>query len=225
MLYIVPTPIGCLLDITDRAREVLAKVDLIACEDTRVTGKLLQHLGIKKPMIAYRDDNERAQSVVLLDKIKNGQHIALVSDAGTPTISDPGFRLVRAVRQAGLPITPLPGPCAAITALSASGLPSDQFFFAGFLPQKQAGRAAFFKAHQEVSYTVIAYESCHRISKTVVEAQAILGGQRVVAIAREITKRFESFYVGCLSDVAEKLLKDPIKGEYVFILAPHRFQL
>jgi len=225
MLYIVPTPIGCLSDITDRAREVLANVDLIACEDTRITGKLLNHLGIKKPMMAYRDDNERAQSSILLDKIRNGQDIALVSDAGTPTISDPGFRLVRAVRQAGLPVTPLPGPCAAITALSASGLPSDQFFFAGFLPPKKTGRATFFHAYQDVRYTVIAYESCHRIAQTVVEAQSILGAQRVVAIARELTKRFESFYVGCLSDVAEKLLKDPIKGEYVFIWANPHFEL
>ena len=225
MLIIIPTPLGNLGDITDRVREALGSVDLIACEDTRVTGRLLQHLGLSKPMISYRDDNEKEKSIELLALLKAGQTIGLVTDAGTPAISDPGFRLVRACRKEGIAVTPLPGPCAAVVALSASGLPSDKFLFAGFLPPKTVARRNFFEAHKAFAGTLVLYESCHRIEKALEDAQAVLGDLRTVVVARELTKRFESFYVGLLRDVLVDLRKDPIKGEYVLLIAPEGFLL
>lgn len=223
--YVVSTPLGNLGDITARAVLILKSVSLIACEDTRVTRKLLQYLEVERPLISYRDENERLMAETLVERLKNNDSIALVSDAGTPTINDPGFRLVRACRKAGVPVVPLPGPCALIAALSASGLPTDAFFFAGFVPPKSGGRQAFFESHLETTHTVVAYESCHRVERSLEAAFIALGPDRVVAVARELTKRFESFYVGPLSQVKEQCSADPFKGEYVLIIAPKGFIL
>jgi 16S rRNA (cytidine1402-2'-O)-methyltransferase len=223
--YIVPTPIGNLGDMTDRSLVILKSVDLIACEDTRVTGQLLKLFKIEKPLISYRDENEQSLANHLLLRLQSGDSIALVSDAGTPTISDPGFRLVRACRKAGIPVVPLPGPCAFITALSASGLPTDRFFFTGFMPPKSGGRRLFLERYQTADYTVVAYESCHRVERLLTDMLSILGENRVIAIARELTKKHESFYVGNIQQVQKMCLKDPIKGEYVVMIAPNDFCL
>lgn len=223
--YVVPTPIGNLGDTSERSLVILRSVDLIACEDTRVTGQLLKHFNIEKPLFSYRDANEQSVALHLLERLQTGTSIAVLSDAGTPTISDPGFRLVRACRKAGVNVIPLPGPCAFLTALSASGLPTDRFFFTGFVPVKSGGRCLFLEQYKNADYTVIAYESCHRIERFLEDAQRIFGDQRVIAIARELTKKHESFYVGLLGIVQKICLKDPIKGEYVVMIAPHDFNL
>ncbi len=223
--YLVPTPLGNLGDITQRALSTLTSVDFVACEDTRVTAKLLHHFNIHKPLLSYRDHNERVLADVLIERLKRGESMALTSDAGTPTISDPGFCLVRACRKAGLPVVPLPGPCAAITALSASGLPVHAFFFAGFVPVKAGGRRAFFESLRTATYSVIAYESCHRIVRSLESALDELGANRVVCVARELSKQYESFYTGPLSTILEAVQKAPVKGEYVLIIAPEDYTL
>ena len=220
ILYIVATPIGNLSDITQRALQTFAEVDLIAAEDTRHSGLLLSHYGIKKPFFALHDHNEQEKAQVLVDKLKNGTHIALISDAGTPLISDPGFHLVRQCREAGIKVVPLPGACAAITALCASGIASDRFCFEGFLPAKSKARKDKLESLLEEERTLIFYESTHRILETLADMQEVLGEERYVVLAREITKTWETIVGDRLITLRQWLSEDAnrTKGEMVVIV-------
>ncbi|MGF1453419.1 MAG: 16S rRNA (cytidine(1402)-2'-O)-methyltransferase [Opitutales bacterium] len=224
-LWVAATPIGNLGDVSERLRTTLDTVDVIACEDTRHTAKLLNHLGLNRLLEAYHDHNETAKAQTLADRIEAGERVALVSDAGTPAISDPGFRLVRECRKRGLPVTPIPGPCALTAVLSASGLPTDQFFFRGFLKPKSAARLAFFEAHREAEFTLALYESTHRIEKMAAEMLQIFGPERVVCFAREITKQFETILTGPLVSVVPQIQGRGAKGEFTVLIAPARFSL
>ena len=223
-LYIVPTPIGNLGDISSRAIEVLNNVSLIACEDTRHSGKLLSHFGIETRKTALHDHNERDRAQWIIQKLGNGEAVALISDAGTPLISDPGYHLVKQVREAGFNVIPLPGPCAAITALSASGLPSDRFTFEGFLPSKEKGRLDKLDALKEDPRTLIFYESPHRIVHSLESIVTALGGEREIVMAREVTKTFETFLSGPAADVLQKVKDDANqqRGEIVLMCHGHR---
>ena len=220
ILYIVATPIGNLQDITQRALETFAQVDLIAAEDTRHSGLLLIHYGIKKPFFALHDHNEQEKAHILVEKLKQGSNIALISDAGTPLISDPGFHLVRQCREAGIRVVPLPGACAAITALCASGIASDRFCFEGFLPAKSKARKDKLENIAEEDRTLIFYESTHRILDTLEDMQAVLGEGRYIVLAREMTKTWETITVNTIKNLREWLLEDPnrTKGEMVLIV-------
>ena len=224
-LYVVATPIGNLSDISERALETLRSCDLVACEDTRITGAMLRKFGIEKEMFVNEDSRERGIAPLLLERLKAGKNVALVSDAGTPCISDPGFRIVRACRACGVKVVPVPGACAFASALSASGLPSDSFLFVGFLPAKTAARKNFFEKYADFGHTLIFYESPYRIEKFVDDALEVFGGDRIVCVAKEISKMFERFFVGRLADVAAELKKSSTKGEFVVIVAPDGFTL
>ncbi|SHE83294.1 16S rRNA (cytidine(1402)-2'-O)-methyltransferase [Vibrio gazogenes] len=223
-LYIVPTPIGNLGDITQRAIDVLSQVDMIAAEDTRHTGKLLSHLNIQTKTFSLHDHNEQEKASVLVDKLLSGQSIALVSDAGTPLISDPGYHLVKLCRQAGVKVVPLPGACAVIAALSASGLPSDRFSFEGFLPPKTKARKDKIAeiAHEE--RTCIFYESTHRIIESLHDLQDVLGPDREVVLARELTKTFETIQGLPLGELIPWVMEDENrrKGEMVLLIHGYR---
>ncbi|USD37905.1 16S rRNA (cytidine(1402)-2'-O)-methyltransferase [Ferrimonas sp. SCSIO 43195] len=225
-LYIVPTPIGNLDDITQRALTVLAQVDLIACEDTRHSGKLLSHFGIKTKTLSVHDHNERQRAQWLISKLDSGESIALVSDAGTPLISDPGYHLVSQVRAAGHPVVPLPGPCAATTALCAAGLPSDRFSFEGFLPAKSKGRQDKLQALLQEPRTMIFYESPRRVLDTLADVVAVMGPDRDVVLAREITKTFETIEGRPAAQLLEWLQEDDnrTRGEMVLMIAGFRMQ-
>ncbi len=225
ILYIVATPIGNLRDISERAIQTLRECDLVVCEDTRVTGALLAKLGISKEMFVCEDSRERRVCPVLLEKLRGGKNVAVVSDAGTPLVSDPGFRLVRACRKEGISVVPVPGACAAMAALSASGLPCDSFLFAGFLPPKTSARRNFFEKYKNFPHTLIFYESPHRIDKFVSDALEIFGENRTVCIAKEMTKLHEAFFVGRLGDVLKALLVASLKGEFCALIAPEDFEL
>ena len=220
ILYIVATPIGNLQDITQRALDTFAQVDLIAAEDTRHSGLLLSHYGIKKPFFALYDHNEQEKAHILVEKLKQGSNIALISDAGTPLISDPGFHLVRQCREAGIRVVPLPGACAAITALCASGIASDRFCFEGFLPAKSKARKDKLENIAEEDRTLIFYESTHRILDTLEDMQLVLGEERYIVLAREITKTWETITGNTIKNLREWLLDDPnrTKGEMVLIV-------
>lgn len=224
-LYVVATPIGNMGDISERAVETLRSCDVVACEDTRVTGNLLKRFGIAKEMFVNEDSRERGVAPALLEILKSGRNVALVSDAGTPCVSDPGFRIVRACRACGVRVVPVPGACAFASALCASGLPSDSFLFAGFLPAKTSARKNFFEKYKDFGHTLIFYESPYRIEKFAADALEVFGGDRIVCFAKEITKMFERFFVGRLSDVASELKKSSTKGEFVVIVAPDGFEL
>ena len=224
-LLLVATPIGNLGDLPPRGKEALEEADLVACEDTRVTGKLLHHLGISKPTLSYREENEKTLAPELADRIAKGETIALVSDAGHPAISDPGFRLVRECRARGLPVHPIPGPMAGISALAASGLPTDAFLFVGFLPPKTAARKRFFETHKDELYTLILYESRHRILKALDDLLATLGPERTICVARELTKLHETFHTGQAGEVREQVAKQSQKGEFVILIAKDGYQL
>lgn len=219
-LYIVATPIGNLEDITQRALNTFAAVDLIAAEDTRHSGILLSHYGIKKPFFALHDHNEQQRATVLVEKLQQGQNIALISDAGTPLISDPGFHLVRHCRQAGINIVPIPGACAAITALCSSGIASDRFCFEGFLPAKSKARCDKFNELATEPRTLIFYESTHRILDCLTDMQSVFGGERYVVMARELTKTWETIHGDQLAQLIDWLQQDSnrIKGEIVLIV-------
>ena len=191
-LYVVATPIGNLDDMSARALKVLADVALIAAEDTRHSIRLLQHFGIETPLAACHEHNERDEGGRFLTRLLAGDDVALVSDAGTPLISDPGYHLVRQARQAGVRVVPVPGACALIAALSAAGLPSDRFIFEGFLPAKAAGRRARLEQLKEEPRTLIFYEAPHRILECLEDMQSVLGGERPAVLARELTKTFET---------------------------------
>lgn len=220
ILYIVATPIGNLQDITQRALDTFAQVDLIAAEDTRHSGLLLSHYGIKKPFFALHDHNEQEKAHILVEKLKQGSNIALISDAGTPLISDPGFHLVRQCREAGIRVVPLPGACAAITALCASGIASDRFYFEGFLPAKSKARKDKLENIAEEDRTLIFYESTHRILDTLEDMQSVLGEERYIVLAREITKTWETITGNTIKNLREWLLEDAnrTKGEMVLIV-------
>jgi 16S rRNA (cytidine1402-2'-O)-methyltransferase len=224
-LYVVATPIGNLADLTDRARAILGAVDLVACEDTRTTGAMLVRLGLRRELVAYHEHNELEAAEKLADLLAAGKSIAVVSDAGTPGLSDPGFRLVRACRRRGLPVVPVPGPSALTAVLSTSGLPTNGFLFVGFLPPKSAARIAFLEKHRDFSYTLALYESCHRIDQAVEEIVATLGPARVLCVAKEVTKLHETFFIGPAADVQARLAKASLKGEFVLLIAPQDFEL
>ncbi|QGX90593.1 16S rRNA (cytidine(1402)-2'-O)-methyltransferase [Tatumella sp. TA1] len=225
-LYIVPTPIGNLADITQRALTVLASVDLVAAEDTRHTGLLLQHFAINARLFSLHDHNEQQKADLLISKLQQGESIALVSDAGTPLINDPGYHLVTRCRQAGLKVVPLPGACAAITALSASGLPSDRFCYEGFLPAKSKGRRDALRAVVEEPRTLIFYESTHRLLDCLGDMVTELGEYRHVVLAREITKTWESIYGAPVGELLAWVQADDNrrKGEMVLIVAGYQVQ-
>jgi len=220
-LFIVATPIGNLDDISPRARAVLTSVDLIAAEDTRVTGRLLSHFGIKSRQIALHDHNEAQRAASLIAELQKGHSIALVSDAGTPLISDPGFRLTKAAHDAGITVSPVPGASAVVCALSASGLPTDRFAYEGFLPAKGVARQKRLSELETECRTMVFYESVHRISDTVVDAREILGGDRQAFIGRELTKLYEQCVAGDLASLAAMLDDGSIvkKGEFVLLIA------
>ena len=224
-LYVVATPIGNLADLTERARALLGAVDLVACEDTRTTGGLLTRFGLRRELISYHDHNETSAAEHIATQIAAGKSVALVSDAGTPAISDPGFRLVRACRRRGLPVVPVPGACAVAAVLSASGLPTNGFLFAGFLIAKTSARVAFLQKYRDFEFTLALYESCHRIDKFADEIVATLGPDRVICFAREVTKLHETWLVGRAADVRDRLLKGSLKGEFVVLIAPVDFTL
>lgn len=220
ILHIIATPIGNLGDITQRALDALAQVDLIAAEDTRHSGLLLSRFGIKKPFFALHDHNEQQKAALLVEKLRQGLNIALISDAGTPLISDPGYHLVRHCRSAGIKVVPLPGACAAIVALCASGIASDRFCFEGFLPAKTKARCDKFAELAEEPRTLIFYESTHRILETLADMQKIFGAERFVVMARELTKTWETIHGDRLENLNAWLKEDDnrIKGEIVLIV-------
>jgi 16S rRNA (cytidine1402-2'-O)-methyltransferase len=216
-LYVVATPIGNLDDLSPRARAVLDAVDLIAAEDTRVTGRLLMHFGIKTRQTALHDHNEESMAAKLIDELQSGKSIALVSDAGTPLISDPGFRLLREAHRADLTVVPIPGASALVVAISASGLPTDRFTFEGFLPAKKAARQKRLQALADETRTTIFYESVHRISDAINDLIGTHGHDRNAFLGRELTKMYEQCVSGNLQALADGLAdgKIPTKGEFV----------
>jgi len=220
-LYVVATPIGNLSDISERAKQVLAQVDLVAAEDTRHSGRLLSALGLKKNMLALHDHNERQQAVVVVDKLKAGLSVALISDAGTPLISDPGYHLIKLAHQSEITVSPIPGASALMAALSVSGLPTDRFCFEGFLPARGSSRQKRLQALATESSTLILFESCHRIVVSLQDMLAIFGAERLVMMGRELTKTFETVRRAPLAELLAWVEADPMqqKGEFVLIVA------
>jgi 16S rRNA (cytidine1402-2'-O)-methyltransferase len=217
VLYVVATPIGNLEDITQRALRVLKEVDLIAAEDTRHTRHLLDHYGIKTALTSYHEHNERAKAQNLVERLQLDENIALVCDAGTPAISDPGYRLVYAALAAGIQVTPIPGPAALAAAISASGLPSDRFVFEGFLPAKPRERKSRLQELRDEGRTLVFYEAPHRLKQTLDDLEQILG-EREIVVARELTKLHEEFLRGKIGSVREQLAERDIKGEIVLLV-------
>ena len=219
-LYVVATPIGNAGDIGARAIETLRQVDAICAEDTRHSGQLLARLGISRPLVALHEHNEEAQAGQLVERLRGGQSLALVSDAGTPLVSDPGFRLVRAAREAGIKVSPVPGPSALVAALSVAGLPSDRFVFEGFLPAKTKARREHLQALAGEPRTLIFYESSHRIEDCLADAVAAFGADRRAVLARELTKLFETVLDGSLAELAARVATDADqrKGEFVLLI-------
>ena len=216
-LYLVATPIGNLADITHRALDVLRNVAVIACEDTRHTRKLLQHYGVSTRTISYHEHNEQQRAQELVQQLQEGNDVAVVSDAGTPSISDPGFRLVRAAIENDIPVVPVPGPSALISALVAAGLPTDEFFFGGFLPAKANARRARFTELKSVPGTLVFYEAPHRLAETLNDAREILG-EREAVVARELTKLHEEIRRGRLSELAKHYGTEEPRGEIVLLI-------
>lgn len=219
-LYVVATPIGNLADMVPRATETLQQVDLIAAEDTRHSKRLLEHFHISTPMVAYHDHNEAQSLPALLQRLAKGQSIALISDAGTPLISDPGYRLVRAAREAGFSVSPIPGPSALIAALSVAGLPSDRFRFEGFLPAKTGPRRNVLDGLAKEEATLIFYEAPHRIAASLADVVHCFGEEREVVVARELTKTFETILAGPAAEVLSLVEGDSNqqRGEIVLLI-------
>jgi 16S rRNA (cytidine1402-2'-O)-methyltransferase len=217
-LYLVATPIGNLEDITLRALRTLKECDVVAAEDTRRTGQLLKHFGISKPMLSYFQFNEARRSEEIIERLKRGEKIALVTDAGSPGISDPGERVVRAARAAGLRVESVPGPCALVAALTASGLPGDEFHFIGFLPHKSGQRRKQLEALRGFGGTLILYESPYRVGKLLEELAEVFPG-RVVVLARELTKKFEEYLRGTPAELLELAKQRSLKGEFVVLIS------
>ena len=233
VLYVVATPIGNLGDVSARAREILAGASVVAAEDTRHSGRLLRELGLERPLVSLHEHNERARVAELVGRLQGGESIALVSDAGTPLVSDPGYLLVAAAVEAGINVAPVPGPSAAIAALSASGLPCDRFCFEGFLPARATARRQRLAALAAEARTFVVYEAPHRIADCLADLAATCGAARRACVAREITKRFETFYRGTLGELAERAKSDAdmARGESVIVVEgappaePHAAQL
>jgi len=218
-LFIVPTPIGNLGDLTFRAVKVLKEVDFILAEDKRVSATLLRHIECETPLLSYHDFNKEKITPQLIERLKDGQSLALISDAGTPGISDPGFYLVRAAIDQGIAPVALPGPNAAITALSASGLPTDQFTFVGFLPPKSARRRKFLQQFSDAHQTLIIYESPYRVVKTIADIASVFGDCKLV-IGRELTKKFEEYLRDSPQNLLEYFTRTKPRGEFVLLLNP-----
>jgi 16S rRNA (cytidine1402-2'-O)-methyltransferase len=220
-LYVVATPIGNLADMVPRALTVLQSVDAIAVEDSRHSGKLLQHFNISKPLIPYHDHNEREAAERILQLLQQQKSVALISDAGTPAIADPGYRLVRLAHQHGIRVESIPGPCAAMTALAGSGLPSDRFLFCGFLPAKQQARCNTLQTLAQHSATLIFYEAPHRLSDTVRDMVDIFGTVREVCLARELSKHYETLWLTTLGTLQQAIVDKKVeeRGEMVLVIA------
>lgn len=218
-LYIVATPIGNLEDMTFRAVRILKEADLIAAEDTRHSRKLLAHFGITTPLTSYYDHNQALKGERILSALRGGQQVALISDAGTPCISDPGYQLVRDALAANITVVPIPGACAAVAALSAAGLPTDCFTFAGFPPNKEGKRRSFLASLAAAQGTVVLYEAPHRLAATLADIETILGQRRVV-VARELTKLYEEFLHGTPAELATAVQHGHERGELVILIAP-----
>lgn len=221
-LYLVATPIGNLEDITLRALRVLRECDVIAAEDTRHTGQLLKHFGISKPLLSYFQFNEAKRSEEIIERLRRGEKVALVTDAGSPGISDPGERVVKAATSAGLRVEPVPGPCALVAAITASGLPADEFHFIGFLPHKSGQRRSKLETLKVFEGTLVLYESPYRIEKLLGELNDVFP-ERTVVLARELTKKFEEFLRGKPAELIETARKRSLKGEFVVLIAPAGF--
>lgn len=221
-LYIVATPIGNLDDISQRAIKTLSTVAWVAAEDTRHSGKLLSHLGISAKMLALHDHNEKQRAATLLQKLQAGEDVALISDAGTPLISDPGYSLVRLCRDAGVRVVPIPGPCALISALCCAGLPTDKFHFIGFLPAKSQQRQNVLSAIPQGVGTLICYETARRIKDCLEDVVKVFGAERELVLAKELTKTFENFVYGTAAEITAWLDEDPARcqGEMVLMIAP-----
>jgi 16S rRNA (cytidine1402-2'-O)-methyltransferase len=216
-LYLVATPIGNLEDITLRALRVLKECDVVAAEDTRHSGQLLKHFGIAKPMLSYFQFNEAKRSEEIIERLKRGEKVALITDAGSPGISDPGERVVQAAQAAGLRVEAVPGACALVAALTASGLPTDEFHFIGFLPHKSGQRRNQLEALKQFAGTLVLYESPYRIEKLLNELNEVFP-ERQVVLARELTKKFEEFLRGTPAELLELLQKRSLKGEFVVLV-------
>lgn len=219
-LYVVATPIGNLEDMTYRAVRILSEVTLIAAEDTRHSRKLLEYYGIRTRLVSCHEHNEQERSAELIARLEDGEDIALISDAGTPAIADPGYRLVRACRNAGLPVACVPGCNAMIAGLSISGLPTDSFRFAGFLPAKKNARLKLIEEVHLAEHTLVFYETPHRLLAALADLRQHCGDQREIAIGRELTKKHEELFFGTLVEACEHFAQKPVKGELVLMLAP-----
>jgi len=216
-LYLVATPIGNLEDLTYRARRILAEVDLIACEDTRHTRHLLTHYGITTPTVSFHEHNEAARTSELLQRLQRGEDVALVSDAGTPAVSDPGYPLVREAAAAGISVVSVPGPSAVMAALTVSGLPPDRFVFLGFLPRRLGERRRALEAAAALPWTLVFFEAPHRITAVLEDIEAVLGDRRV-ALARELTKKFEEVFRGTVADALGHLRAHAPRGEFTIVV-------
>ena len=217
-LYLVPTPIGNLGDISDRCRETLAGADFIAAEDTRVSLKLLNHLGLSKPLVSYHEHNKAESGKRILARLQSGESCALVTDAGSPAISDPGEDLVRLCAEQGVPVCALPGPCAAITALSVSALPTRRFCFEGFLPTQKKEQQALLSELKTERRTLVFYEAPHRLAQTLTALSAALGGERRISLCRELTKLHEEVFRTTLAEAAEHYAQTEPRGEFVLVV-------
>ena len=224
ILYVVATPIGNLGDMTRRAIDVLSDVDVIASEDTRVTRRLLSHFEIENRCVSYHDNNEQYRAEELVRSLIDGNSVALVSDAGTPCISDPGYRVVNLAKQSGIEVVSVPGPSAVTAALSISGLPTDHFFFEGFLPKKK-GRQTRFQFLSSLEASIVVYESPMRIIKTLNDISTFMGDTRIVSVCREITKKFEEAFMGTIGDAIAYFSQKNPKGEFVIIIAKNGYEL
>ena len=220
VLYVVATPIGNMGDISARAREILAAVSVVAAEDTRHSSQLLRGLGLERPLLSLHEQNERSRASELVGRLRAGESVALISDAGTPLVSDPGYQLLRAALAAGIIVSPIPGPCAAIAALSAAGLPTDRFCFEGFLPARAAARRKRLAELAADPRTLVIYEAPHRLAASLADIAAACGGTRRACIARELTKHFETFYRGSLDELAARAAseEDLRRGEAVILV-------
>jgi 16S rRNA (cytidine1402-2'-O)-methyltransferase len=224
-LFVVATPIGHLDDITFRALEILRQCPIIACEDTRISAILLKKFNITATLIPYHDKNERFQTDYLIQKIKTGIQVAVICDAGTPTISDPGFRIVRECKKNNIAVIPIPGPCALTTALSVSGLPTHHFLFLGFPGHRESERIKILERYITFEITLIFYESCHRIEKFLNNIFHIYGPNRVISLCKELTKIHETILTAPIGDILSTIHKMAFKGEFVILIAPSNYRL